>query len=246
VFGKTMENIRNRQDIKLVSTAEQAAKLIAQPNFHRRTIFSEHLVAIHMRKTELIFNKPVYLGMSILDLSKTLMYDFHYNYVKNKYGRKAKLLFTDTDSLMYEIRTEDFYADIEEDIDKWFDTSAYPKDHAVNKWTNKKVIGMFKDETAAEGEITEFVGLRAKLYSYRTMDKEEKKCKGIKKSVVKNDLEFEDYKNCLFSGEKVYRKMNVIRSYKHQIFSETVNKVALSREDDKRIIHEDGIHTSSL
>ncbi|KAK3745699.1 hypothetical protein QZH41_007910 [Actinostola sp. cb2023] len=246
VFGKTMENIRNRQDIKLVTTEKQAAKLISQPNYYRRTIFSEHLCAIHMIKTELVFNKPVYLGMAILDLSKALMYDFHYNYFKKKFRNTSALLFTDTDSLMYEIESEDFYKDIQDDIVSRFDTSAYPKDHPIGKWTNKKVIGMMKDETAAEGEITEFVGLRSKLYAYKIEDKEEKKCKGIKKSVVKKDLEFDDYKNCLFSGVKVMRKMNVIRSYKHQLFSETVNKVALSREDDKRNILTDQIHTHSI
>ena len=108
VFGKTMENIRNTVDIKLVTDEKKAERLAAKPNFKHCNIFSEDLTAIHMKKTFLTFNKPVYLGMCILDLSKTLMFDFHYNYVKKKYGDKAKLLFTDTDSLMYEIRKEDF------------------------------------------------------------------------------------------------------------------------------------------
>ncbi|KAK3741187.1 hypothetical protein QZH41_012628, partial [Actinostola sp. cb2023] len=116
VFGKTMENIRNRQDIKLVTTEKQAAKLISQPNYCRRTIFSEHLCAIHLIKTELVFNKPVYLGMAILDLSKALMYDFHYNYFKKKFRNTSALLFTDTDSLMYEVESDDFYKDIQDDI----------------------------------------------------------------------------------------------------------------------------------
>ena len=116
VFGKTMENIRNRADIKLVNNKKQAKKLAANPSFNHYNIFSEDLVAIHMKKTRLVFNKPVYLGLCILDLSKTLMYDFHYNYNKQKYGDKAKLLFTDTDSLMYEIQTEDFYKDISADV----------------------------------------------------------------------------------------------------------------------------------
>ena len=109
VFGKTMENIRNRVGIKLVNNKKRAEKLSAKLNFNHCNIFSEDLVAIHMKKTELVFNKPVYLGMCILDLSKTLMYDFHYNYIKWKYGDKAILLLTDTDSTMYVIQTEDFY-----------------------------------------------------------------------------------------------------------------------------------------
>ena len=118
-----MENIRNRVDIKLVNNKKQAEKLSAKPNFKHCNIFSEDLVAIHMKKTKLDFDKPVYLGMCILDLSKTLIYDFHYNYIKQKYGDKAKLLITDTDSLMYEIQTEDFFKDINGDVKDRFNTS---------------------------------------------------------------------------------------------------------------------------
>ena len=185
VFGKTMENIRNRVNVKLVNTQEKFKKLSAKPNYKGRKIFSENLISVHMKKTSLTMNKPVYLGMCILDLSKTIMYDFHYNYIKPKYGDKAKLLFTDTDSLMYEIETEDFYKDISEDIKDRFDTSDYPENHpsGIPTGINKKVLGMFKDEAAGK-IIKEFVGLRAKLYSYK-MDKgeESKKCKGIKKQV---------------------------------------------------------------
>ena len=117
VYGKTMENIRKRVDVKLINSEEKGKKLVKKPNFKHCTIFSEDLCAIEMRKTEVCFNKPIYLGMSILDISKTLMYDFHYNYIKSKYGNRAKLLFTDTDSLCYEIQTEDFYKDIINDVD---------------------------------------------------------------------------------------------------------------------------------
>ena len=131
VFGKTMENIRDRVNIKLVTDKIKAEKLAAKPNFKHCNIFNKNLIAIHMKKTFLTFDKPIYLGMSILDLSKTLMFDFHYNYIKKKYGDKAKLLFTDTDtdSLMYEIRTEDFYEDIKGDVKDRFDTSDYPSNH---------------------------------------------------------------------------------------------------------------------
>ena len=203
-----MENIRNRLDIKLVNNKKRAEKLTAKPNFDHCNIFSEDLVAIHMKKTELKFDKPIYLGMCILDLSKTLMYDFHYNYIKQKYGDKAKLFFTDTDSLMYEIQTEDFYKDISEDVKHRFDTSDYPPNHpsGIPSGFYKKVIGMFKDEPGGE-VIDEFVGLRAKLYSYKMFEGEEsKKCKGVKKSVVKKSIAHEYYKKCLFYGKRTITK----------------------------------------
>ena len=248
VFGKTMENIRNRVVINLVNDKKQAEKLSAKPNFKHCNIFSEDLVAIHMKKTKLDFDKPVYLGMCILDLSKTLMYDFHYNYIKQKYGDKAKLLLTDTDSLMYEIQTEDFYKDINGYVKDRFDTSGYPPGHpsGIPSGFTKKVLGMFKDEVNGNG-IDEFVGLRAKLYSYKMFEGEEsKKCKGVKKSVVKKSITHEDYKKCLTDRKPQLRKMNVIRSYKHNVFTEEVNKAALSADDDKRYILEDGINTLAL
>ena len=129
VFGKTIENIENRVDIKLVEDKEKARTLVAKPNYNHCTIFDEHLLAIHMTKTKIYYNKPVYLGMCILDLSKTLMYDSHYNYIKSKYGSEAKLLYTDTDSLIYEIGTDDFYRDIAGDVETWFDTSEFDASH---------------------------------------------------------------------------------------------------------------------
>ena len=173
-----------------------------------------------MKKTEVYFNKPVYVGQAILDLSKTLMFDFHYNYIKKKYKDKAELLFTDTDSLMFQIYTDDFYKDIPCDILEKFDTSDYPPDHPPGILTgvNKKVIG-----------------LRPKLYSFRIEeDKEVRKCKGIKKNVVKKKLDFDDYVQCLFLGKKQMRSMKIIRSENYDIYSKEVNKVALSNEDDKR------------
>ena len=248
VFGKTMENIRNRVTIKLVTDTKKAERLAAKPNFKHCNIFSEDLIAIHMKKTFLTFNKPVYLGMCILDLSKTLMFDFHYNYIKKKYGDKAKLLFTDTDSLMYEIQTEDFYEDINGDVKDRFDTSNYPSNHpsGIPTGCNKNVLGMFKDEAGGK-IIDEFVGLRAKLYSYKMLEGEEsKKCKGVKKLVVKNSITHDDHKNCLFTGTEQLRKMNVIRSHKHDIYTEEVNKVALSPSDDKRHILEGQTTTLAL
>ena len=246
VFGKTMENIRNRVDVKLVNTKEKLRKLVAKPNLKSPPkIFSENLVSVHMRKTSLTMNKPVYLGMCILDLSKTIMYDFHYNYIKSKYADKAKLLFTDTDSLMYEIETEDFYKDISGDVKDRFDTSDYPENHpsGIPTGENKKVLGMMKDEAAGK-IIKEFVGLRSKLYSFVMDDGGEiKKCKGIKKQVVEHSIRHEHYKTCLITGKELLRKQNILRSYEHEVYTEEVNKVALSALDDKRHILSDGMDT---
>ena len=245
VFGKTMENIRNRVNVKLVNTGEQFKKLTSKPNYESRKIFNENLVSVHMKKTSLTMNKPVYLGMSILDLSKTLMFDFHYKYIKPKYGNKAKLLFTDTDSFLYEIQTEDFYKDISGDVRDRFDTSDYPEGHPSGLPTgiNKKVLGMFKDEAAGK-IIKEFVGLRAKLYSYKMEEgKENKRCKGIKKAVVEKSIRHEDYKTCLETGKEQLRRQNIIRSYEHTLYTEEVNKIALSAADDKRYLLKDSFDT---
>ena len=153
-------------------------------------------MAINKKKTKLEIDHTVYLGASILNLSKILMNDFHYNYIKPKYGERAKLFFTDTDSLMYEIETEDFHQDIKSDVKDFFDTSNFPKDHpsGIEVGLNKNVIGMMKDETGGK-QISEFVGLRAKIYSFRMDEgKEGKKCKGVAKAVVKKTISFDDYK----------------------------------------------------
>ena len=248
VFGKTMENLRNRVDVRLVNTKEKLRKLVAKPNFKSRKIFNENLVSVHMSKTSLLMNKPIYLGMCILDLSKIIMYDFHYNYIKSKYADKAKLLFTDTDSLMYEIETEDFYKDISGDVKDRFDTSDYPENHpsGIPTGENKKVLGMMKDEVAGK-IIKEFVGLRSKLYSFVMDDGgETKKCKGIKKQVVESSIRHEHYKTCLTTGKELLRKQNILRSYDHEVYTEEVNKVALSALDDKRHILSDGMDTLAL
>ena len=245
VFGKTMENIRNRVNVKLVDTGEQFKKLTAKPNYESRKIFNENLVSVHMKKTSLTMNKPVYLGMSILDLSKIIMFDFHYQYIKPKYGKHAKLLFTDTDSFLYEIQTEDFYKDISGDVKDRFDTSEYPENHpsGIPTGINKKVLGMFKDEAKGKN-IKEFVGLRAKLYSYKMEEgKENKKCKGIKKAVVEKSISHEDYKTCLTTGKEQLRRQNIIRSYEHVLYTEEVNKIALSAADDKRYLLKDSFDT---
>jgi len=170
-------------DIRLKTDKAAARKLSALPNYDHCTIFDENLVAIHMKRTKLYYNKPVHLGMCILDLSKNLMFDFHYNYIKPKYGDKAQLLYSDTDSLIYEIETDDVYSDISGDVEAKFDTSEYPTEFIVKGFPvgkNKKVIGMFKDEVMGK-QIEEFVGLKPKLYSYKVDEDEVKNVRGLKR-----------------------------------------------------------------
>ena len=182
VFGKTMENVRKHSAIKLVKKDKRRNQLASEPNYHTPKYFSENVMAIEMKKTKVKMNKPIYLGMSILDISKTLMYEFWYDYIKPKYQDRAKLCYMDTDSFVIHIKTEDFYEDIPDDVEKWFDTSNYSKDD--NKplplgW-NMKVIGLFKEELG--GKIAkEFVGLRAKAWPYLMDDSEHKKAKATKK-----------------------------------------------------------------
>ena len=237
VFGKTMENVRERSKIRIVNGLEPDKLLayIARPNYKGAFQFEESsLVSVNMGESTVTLNKPIYLGQSILDLSKTLMYDFHYDYVKPKYGDDARLLFTDTDSLCYEIKTENFYEDIADDVPAKFDTSNYPKDHPI-AGHNKKVLGMMKDEAGGK-IITEFVGLRSKLYAYKTQGcGEDKKCKGVKKAVVKNCISLENYKDCLFNDKQHLARFNTFRSRKHEVTTDRVTKIALSANDDRRL-----------
>ena len=222
VFGKTMENIRKRVDVRLITDEKKLLKMVSKPTYVNSKIFNENLVAVHKIKETLTLNRPAYVGMCILDLSKTLMYDFHYNYIKEKYGDKAKLLFTDTDSLTYEIEAEDVYGDFWNDKDR-FDNSDYPESSQYFDKTNKKVIGKFKDE-AAGIPIIEFIGLRSKMYSYiKDNQKVGKTAKGIKKNIIKNNIKHEDYKNILLENRQMHHTMKTIRSNNHQLGSYEIN-----------------------
>ena len=180
VFGKTMENVRKHRDIKLVTTDKRRNQLASEPNYHTTKYFSENLMAIEMKKTKVKMNKPIYLGMSILDISKTLMYEFWYDYIKPKYQDKAKLCYMDTDSFVIHIKTEDFYEDIANDVEEWFDTSNYDNNRPLPIGKNKKVISVFKDELGGK-IMKEFVAFRAKIYGWLMDDRVNiKKLKGQK------------------------------------------------------------------
>ena len=244
VFGKTMENLRKRVDVKLVRADEtdRLRRLIASPSYARANIFDNDLAAIQMYKSNLLLNRPVYVGMCVLDLSKHLMYDFYYNKLKKQYGEHCQLLYTDTDSLLLEIQTEDVYKDMDASADL-YDTSDYPKDHPQYSEENKKVVGKMKDECAGR-LIAEYVGLRPKMYSILEADgRNIKKAKGVKKSVVSHNIRHEDYVKTLSEKKTSRHSMHVLRSKGHNIYGECLNKISLSPFDSKRWIAEDGVNT---
>ena len=241
VFGKTMENVRKHRDIKLVTTNKKRSKLVSEPNYHTMHCISENLSIIEMNKTRVKMNKPIYLGLSILDISKILMYEFWYDYMKPKYDNDVKLCYMDTDSFVMNIKTEDFYKDIANDVDKRFDTSNYEVDRPLPTGKNKKVIVLMKDELGGK-IIMEFITLRPKAYTNLTDDgKEDKKAKGTKKCVIKRMIKFDDYKRCLLNGEVILKSQQRFRNKGHDVYTENINKIALSNNDDKRLIASDKI-----
>ena len=260
-----MENTRDYRHIDLVDTAAKANRLTKQPAFRTFHTFHDNLLAVERYQTKVALDKPIYTGAAVLELSKLLMLEFHYDVVKQQYpDNKSKLAFTDTDSLLYAIETENIYSDMRQ-LHDHFDLSNYPDNHAIFegdtpetiRWLkkkNKKVVGMFKDEAGGE-PILEFVGLRAKAYAFRqeTFNAETgeyyiiqcKKLKGIKKCTVKKKILFEHYKRCLLDGEDHYESMVTFRSKLHKISTIEQVKKALSRYDDKRFIMNDGISTNA-
>ena len=230
VFGKTMENVRKHRDIKLVTTDKKRSKLVPEPNYHTMNYISENLSIIEMRRTKVKMNKPIYLGLPILEISKLLMYEFWYDYMKPKYGDSVKFVIW---ILIMNIKTEDFYNDIANDAEKRFDNSNYECDRPLPTGKNKKVIGLMKDELGGR-IITEFIALRPKTYSNLTDDfKEDKKAKGTKKCVIKRMIRFNDYKNCLLNGEVVLKSQQRFESKGHDVYTENIYKISRLIGSDK-------------
>ena len=246
IFGKTVQNDRKHRDIKLVTTEAKRNELASEPNYHCTKWISKHLLVMEMKKTEVKINKPIYLGQAVLDLSKALMFEFWYDYLKPMYGDEIKLCYTDTDSFIMHIKTDDFYKNISTDVNKWFDTSNFNKNDnrplEIDK--NKKVLGKFKDELGGK-IMNKLCALRAKTYSFLindfTNDDYEKnrivnkKAKGTKKCVVNREILFNNYLDLLFKNKILYRSQQRFRSDHHKVYTEEVNKIALSSNNYKRI-----------
>lgn len=245
-FGKSMESVRKRVNIRLISNGKQHLFQTSKPGFKRFSIFSPELVGVELSKPYIILDKPIYLGASILDLSKLLMYRFWYDTLKKKYDN-LKLCFTDTDSFLFWAETPDLYKDIES-MKSHFDTSNYPKEHYLFSNDNKAVPGLFKDECGGS-VISEFVGLRSKLYHILIDDSKNPSklaAAGVKKSIANKYLLHEDYKNVLFGGEEVNISQTTLRSYQHSIYTVRQSRCALSAIDSKRFVLSDLVSTRAL
>ena len=254
VYGKTMEAVRKRINFKILSSEEEAERL--RNHRIRYTVFNENCVGVHLAKQTVLLNKPIIIGQTVLDQSKWLMIDFHYNTMLKNFNREdIDLMFTDTDSLCYHIKgSKDPFVFMKENSEQ-FDLANYKgKDVKVTingeqvdmyDGINNKVVAKFKNESISQ--ITEFIGLRSKLYAYITDDDiEHKKCKGVKSSVVKNEIKVENYRNTLLSKNNFKVEQNTFRSVKHQIYTITQSKIALSCNDDKLHILDNFIDTLSI
>ena len=235
VFRKTVENGRKHRGIKLVTADKRRNQLVSDPNYHTTKWLSENVLAIEMKKTKVKMNKPIYLGLPILEISKILMHEFWYDYMKPKYDDNVKLCYRDTDSFIMHIKTEDFYKDIADGVAKRFDTSNYEVDRPLPTGKNKKVIGLRKDGLGGK-IMTEFVALKQKTYSYLTDGcEEDKKAIGTKKCVIKRRLKLNDYKDCLLNNQIVLKSQQGFKNERRDIYTEETNKIALSSNDDKRL-----------
>ena len=243
LYGKTIENVRNRVHIKLMKGDKRLLKQIAKPTFEGLVQYTPELVGVQQRTKCLKLNKPVSSGFTILDLAKLTMFQFHYDVMRRKYGNRAILLYTDTDSLIYEIKTEDVYRDMQQDLTH-FDTSNYPKDHFLYSTRNAKVLGKFKDEVVTP--IKEFCGVKSKAYSVKTEDssKDMVKAKGVHRSAL-HDLTHEVYLSVLFDQRSINVTSTHLRSVAHRVHTVKIQKTGLTPFDDKRYT-EDGVHTLAL
>ena len=234
LFGKTMEKPEDRVRENLFKSREKFLKSVGNPCFKRSKIINKHLAAVTLNYPSIKINKPFYIGMVILELAKYHMFWFHYTVMKPKFGTSLQVLYTDTDSLIYEITEENLNEKLKE-LGDYFDFSNFPKSHELYSEKNKKVPGLFKDETSGQ-PISEFVGLRAKMYSFILGNNEYKTAKGVKKNVIKNELKHSDFKRCLFDNFQMEHSFHNISSKAHHVTTAHQKKVSLSPFDDKRYL----------
>ena len=248
VFGKTLENVRCYRKSKLICNPSSAKKLLCKQNLSGYKMINSDLVLFDTFSEKVLLNKPIYIGFTVLDISKILMYDFHYKVMLPKYGDNLKFLFTDTDSLCYKIITDDLPKDLMDLKDDYLDTSNYPTNHPLFSTKNARVYGYFKNEIANGDEPIEFVGLKSKNYSLlvsRKNSNTKMTAKGIKRGYVKKNLRHEQYLNTIREKTITRAKFLSINSINHVIKTVINDKICLSAYDDKRYIADDGISTLS-
>ena len=234
IFGKSMENVLNRSNIKLINNdPEKLLKLARQPNFQNAYQISNKLCLVESKPIKTVFDKPIYPGACILETSKLHMYQFWYDHLKNKYNNKVELIYTDTDSFIIQVETNDIYIDMLENKNL-YDFSEYPKDHPNYDITNKKVLGKFKDEMKSL-IITEFIGLKPKMYSFNYIDNNiivnKNTHKGIKESI---SLKHNEHKRSLYKEELIYKEFYNLQLNKQNICLDKINKIALNSFESKR------------
>ena len=233
IFGKSMENVLNRSNIKLINNdPEKLLKLIRQPNFQNAYEISNKLCLVESKPIKTVFNKPIFLGAVILETSKLHMYQFWYEHLKNKY--KVELVYTDTDSFIIQVETDDIYKDMFENKNL-YDFSEYPKDHPNYDITNKKVLGKFKDEMKSL-VITEFIGLKPKMYSFNYINKDnivvnKNTHKGVKESI---SLKHDEYNRSLYKEELIYKEFYNLQLNKQNTYLDKIKKIALNPFESKR------------
>ena len=245
-FGKTMEQVRHRVNIRLICDPHKLTKAVSKVTFRQSEIVNDDLVMVRSAKKTVTLNKPIAVGFVILEISKLIMYRFYYDYLKPKYGDGCKLLFTDTDSLCCHIQTNDLYADMAENLD-WFDTSNFEQDHPLYSMKNHRVLGKFKSETGSTA-ASEFVGLRAKMYSLNVPHKKKEskiRAKGIKRSYVKKHVRHQQFLDVLQTREPTQSRFRTFQSKNHTLQTVEIVKNCLSAFDDKRYIFDDGITTAA-
>jgi hypothetical protein len=245
-FGKTMENVRKRVRIVLVNNSRSHTWQTSKPTFKRFEIFDENIVGVELAQKNITLDKPIYVGFTVLELSKLLMYKFHYEVMKNNFS-DLKLCFTDTDSFLYFIKCKNLYRDHMVRMRQHFDFSNYPDTHPLFSNENKAVVGKFKDETNGV-PIKEFIGLRSKCYSILTVtEKQKSTAAGVKRNVRDSDLHHDLYRQILLGGDQPikdhYIRQKTFRSHKHVVYTIDQSKVGLTRYDDKRWLLNDGITT---
>jgi hypothetical protein len=242
-FGKSMENVSKRKKVDLVCDPSKLKKILAKPQLLQFIVVNEDLVVVNRDRKDVSLNKPIYVGFTVLDVSKLLMSDFHYNVKVKRYGSNARLLFSDTDSLCYHIFTDGLYPDMQE-YRHLLDTSTYSQDHPLHSTKNAKVIGKMKDECNGKPPL-EFVGLRSKMYCLLTYDEKLSKrtAKGVKNRCLVKCVLHDAYLRTLRKKTIGHAKYRLFRSRAHRIETVECCKVALCAYDDKRYILDNGVAT---